>query len=267
MRPASAWSTPADWWPRRTSRLARRCGTPACPTASWTRPSAPSWRGCSSRRSCRPPAGSWTWSCAASCAVSRPCRPPAWAPSPSSSRARCRTGASTSAPEAAALVPGVVAPASKASTTWYHLADVPPDALVEGRPVLTLDGDGTGPISSTVPLSHVSASYASGGRVLVTSLAVGERGSADDERAARTQLAALYGEATGGWDHVATYVVPHSLPAMPPPHDFRRPVVVTDGLYVCGDHRDSASQQGAMVSGRRAAESILAAARTSSAPA
>ena len=173
----------------------------------------------------------------------------------------------TSGPEAAALVPGVDAPASKASTTWYHLADVPPDALVEGRPVLTLDGDGTGPISSTVPLSHVSASYASGGRVLVTSLAVGERGSADDERAARKQLAALYGEATGGWDHVATYVVPHSLPAMPPPHDFRRPVVVTDGLYVCGDHRDSASQQGAMVSGRRAAESILAAARTSSAPA
>ena len=58
----------------------------------------------------------------------------------------------TSGPEAAALVPAVGSPVSKASTTWYHLADVPPDALVEGRPVLTLAGNGLGPISSTVPV-------------------------------------------------------------------------------------------------------------------
>jgi predicted NAD/FAD-dependent oxidoreductase len=30
------------------------------------------------------------------------------------------------------------------------------------------------------------------------------------------------------------------------------------GLYVCGDHRDSASIQGALVSGRRAADAVLA---------
>ena len=29
-------------------------------------------------------------------------------------------------------------------------------------------------------------------------------------------------------------------------------------MYVCGDHRDNASIQGAMVSGRRAAEAVLA---------
>ena len=28
-------------------------------------------------------------------------------------------------------------------------------------------------------------------------------------------------------------------------------------LYVCGDHRDNASIQGAMVSGRRAAEAVI----------
>jgi predicted NAD/FAD-dependent oxidoreductase len=164
----------------------------------------------------------------------------------------------TSGPDAAALVPAAGAPVSKASTTWYHVADVPADALVDGRPVLTLAGDGRGPISSTVPVSHVSPAY-SDGRVLVSSLAVGEHGAADDEGVARRQLASLYGVDTAGWDHVATYVVPHSLPAMPAPHDFRRPVAFGDGLYVCGDHRDSASQQGAMVSGRRAAEAVLAA--------
>ncbi len=30
------------------------------------------------------------------------------------------------------------------------------------------------------------------------------------------------------------------------------------GIYICGDHRDTASIQGAMVSGRRAAEALLA---------
>jgi predicted NAD/FAD-dependent oxidoreductase len=44
---------------------------------------------------------------------------------------------------------------------------------------------------------------------------------------------------------------------MPPPHDFRKPVRLEPGLYVCGDARDSSSIQGAMVSGRRAAEAIL----------
>jgi predicted NAD/FAD-dependent oxidoreductase len=29
-------------------------------------------------------------------------------------------------------------------------------------------------------------------------------------------------------------------------------------VYVCGDHRDNASIQGAMVSGRRAAEAVIA---------
>lgn len=37
-----------------------------------------------------------------------------------------------------------------------------------------------------------------------------------------------------------------------------RPVRLAEGLFVCGDHRDNASIQGAMVSGRRAAEAVLA---------
>ena len=37
-----------------------------------------------------------------------------------------------------------------------------------------------------------------------------------------------------------------------------RPVVLRDGIYVCGDHRDIASIQGAMLSGRRAADAVAA---------
>jgi hypothetical protein len=35
-------------------------------------------------------------------------------------------------------------------------------------------------------------------------------------------------------------------------------------LYVCGDHRDSPSQQGALVSGRRAAQAVMSEQKESS---
>ena len=38
----------------------------------------------------------------------------------------------------------------------------------------------------------------------------------------------------------------------------QRPVCVDRGLFVCGDHRDTASIQGALISGHRAAEAVLA---------
>jgi predicted NAD/FAD-dependent oxidoreductase len=44
---------------------------------------------------------------------------------------------------------------------------------------------------------------------------------------------------------------------MPAPLDVRKPVAIDDGIYVAGDHRDTASIQGAMVSGRRAADAVL----------
>jgi hypothetical protein len=44
---------------------------------------------------------------------------------------------------------------------------------------------------------------------------------------------------------------------MPPPHNFRRPVRVLAGLYVCGDHRDTSTIQGALHSAHRAATAIL----------
>ncbi len=41
------------------------------------------------------------------------------------------------------------------------------------------------------------------------------------------------------------------------PHDLRRPVRLLAGLYVCGDHRDTSTVQGALHSGHRASAAIL----------
>jgi len=71
-------------------------------------------------------------------------------------------------------------------------------------------------------------------------------------------LASLTNGDTAGWQLLTTHVVPDALPVMPPPLLVRKQIRFGDGLYVCGDHRDTASIQGALVSGRRTAEVILA---------
>ncbi len=50
---------------------------------------------------------------------------------------------------------------------------------------------------------------------------------------------------------------PHAARAQAPPTNFFRRVSLGGALYVAGDHRDSATLDGALVSGRRAAEAIL----------
>ena len=50
-----------------------------------------------------------------------------------------------------------------------------------------------------------------------------------------------------------------SLQLQAPPTDLSRAVNLTNGLFVCGDHRDTATLDGALKSGRRAAEAVLAA--------
>ncbi len=52
--------------------------------------------------------------------------------------------------------------------------------------------------------------------------------------------------------------VPHALPAQPAPLRVTSPARVGDGVYVAGDHRDTASIQGALVSGHRVAGVVLA---------
>ncbi|PRY37456.1 NAD(P)/FAD-dependent oxidoreductase [Umezawaea tangerina] len=147
---------------------------------------------------------------------------------------------------AAKLVPGLREPAWHGVTTWYFRS---PESPLRD-PSLLVDGDG-GPIVNT---AVVSEAVPSDGPVVQASLLDASIG----ETAVRMRLAKLYGTHTGDWELLARYEIPHALPAMPAPHRFRSPVRVGGRRYVCGDHRDTSSIQGALVSGRRAAEAVLA---------
>ncbi|MGH3343602.1 MAG: NAD(P)/FAD-dependent oxidoreductase [Carbonactinosporaceae bacterium] len=155
------------------------------------------------------------------------------------------------------LLPGLREPALRTVTTLYHVAA---DDPLGGPPTLLLDGDGRGPVTNSVVLTAAAPSYSPDRRALISSSVIG-RDSPDLaglETAVRRRLATMYGTGPGAFEHLTTYHLPEAVPAMPPPHNFRRPVRLVDGLYVCGDHRDSSSLQGAMVSGRRAARAVLA---------
>ena len=156
---------------------------------------------------------------------------------------------------AGGLIPSIDIPRGNAVTTWYHLAPGAP--LTEGRGVLVVDGLHRGPVINTVAISNAAPQYASGGRTLVSSSVLGDASTPEDERRIRTHLATLYGTATNDWQAVRCYRIPYALPAMLPPLDIRKPIAIGDGLFVAGDHRDTASIQGAMVSGRRTADAVL----------
>lgn len=167
---------------------------------------------------------------------------------------------------AAALLPGLNVPASHGVTTWYHVADVPGDLITEGKGTLLVDGKryGTGhadprrPVVNTVAISNAAPSYATDGRVLISSSALGVHHSTEAEAEIRRHLSLLYKTPTTQWQHVATYPVPDSLPAMNAPHDLERNPRLSDGVYIAGDYCDVSSINGAFHSGRRAAEAVLA---------
>ncbi|MFB7219743.1 NAD(P)/FAD-dependent oxidoreductase [Streptomyces sp. NPDC056227] len=158
----------------------------------------------------------------------------------------------TGASAAAELLPGLRVPPFHPVTVLHHTAPAPPPTGAS----LLLDADRSGPVSHTCVMSEVDPSRVPHGRTLITSTVLGTP-PPDLDRSVRTHLAALYGTPTGDWELLAAHHDPEAVPAMPPPHDLRRPVRLLAGLYVCGDHRDTSTVQGALFSGRRAAHAIL----------
>ncbi|WP_370333040.1 FAD-dependent oxidoreductase [Mycolicibacterium hippocampi] len=158
-------------------------------------------------------------------------------------------------PGTAADLAGLPAPAMHGVVTdWWATDDAPADP-----PMLWVDGrEAAGPVVNTAVISAAAPTYAPPGRHLVAASALlGTDGSAPDESVIRRHAAGILGTDGARWSLLVRHVVPNALPAQQPPLVVRRPVRVGDGRWMCGDHRDTASIQGALVSGRRTAEALL----------
>ncbi len=156
----------------------------------------------------------------------------------------------TDGPAASALL-GLEEVGSKSAGCVYFSAAVPP----VDRRLVVLDGTGRGPVLNVAVMSNVSPSYAPADRHLIVAAAPGHTAPSLAEDA-RRQLRGWWGGQVDEWEHVATYRIPHGQPTQRPPFPPKRPVLLDDGRFVCGDHRDTASIQGALFSGRRCAAAV-----------
>jgi predicted NAD/FAD-dependent oxidoreductase len=110
---------------------------------------------------------------------------------------------------------------------------------------------------NSVVLTDAQPAYSPDGRALAASSSLRPTSEAE----VREEIARLHDVPTAELAHLTSVTVPGAQPAALPPLQLRRPVDLGDGVYVCGDHRDTPSIQGAMASGARAARAVLRAVR------
>ena len=133
--------------------------------------------------------------------------------------------------------------------TWYHAVSINPSG--NGR--LVVDGQNRGPIINSIVMSDISSSYAPQGQHLVSTTT--DLGATESD--VRRHLAIIWGTSTHDWQLIAKYEIPAALPIQSVGRALTQTVQVSENVYVVGDHRAVPSQQGALFSGRVAAELIL----------
>jgi len=160
----------------------------------------------------------------------------------------------------AARLRGARAPlgASRESTCLYFDAPAPP---IRG-PWLMLNGDAESPVRTLCVLSEVAPSYAPPGRALI-SVSLSDRLDApagDLPQVVRTSLRAWFGSLVDSWRHLRTDRIRNALSPVDllDAHDGVVSPRLTAGLYLCGDYRESGTFDGALLSGRKVADAVMA---------
>ncbi|KAK4271223.1 hypothetical protein QN277_019947 [Acacia crassicarpa] len=135
------------------------------------------------------------------------------------------------------------------------------DQIPVQDPVLFLNGSGKGIVNNMFFATNVAPSYGPPDKALVSVSLIGSyEGVPDKDLAARVveELSGWFGEKTvRAWEHLRTYRVGFAQPNQRPPTNLWKSPKVGPGLYICGDYVISATFDGALVSGRRAAEALL----------
>lgn len=167
----------------------------------------------------------------------------------------------TAAPDAAPLLNALDPPLAtegNGCTCFYYTAEEAP----QEDPILMLNGDTGGLLNNVCVPSAVAPGYAPEGKTLISATLLNHYGEDHEalEARVRRELAEWFGAKVGTWTFLRSYDVPYALPAQHPRFfaTDKPQVRLRKGRYLCGDHVFSGSLNGAMRSGRHAAEAILA---------
>jgi phytoene dehydrogenase-like protein len=161
--------------------------------------------------------------------------------------------------QAAAELQGTRRPLLRGLQTWWFAPEEAPSTSA----LLRVDGTRSGPVVNSAIISHPVPSYAPSGRhLLQASCVLPASGAAPSEAEVRGQLSRMWRVDATRWPLLRRDDIPGALPALPPPLRTARATRVGEGVFVCGDHQETPSIQGALVSGERAAAAVLRAARS-----
>ena len=157
----------------------------------------------------------------------------------------------TEGPATAKLL-GQESPLSRSVSCIYFSA---PQAPSSSKAIL-LNGEKNGPALNVAIMSNISPSYSKSGEALIA-VAIPDTIKPDSMENVLIQMHKWFGDNVESWEHLKTYSIEHGQPDLRPGDPFRKNIKSSEGVYICGDHRDTPSIQGALVSGRRAAAICL----------
>lgn len=135
------------------------------------------------------------------------------------------------------------------STTWYHSTNSSPSDTAE----LVIDSAARGPVVNSIVISNLSSTYAPASENLISSTTL----KYSSESEVRRHLAQIWGTSTQNWRFLAKYEINSALPLFKPGYQRNESVRVSKNVFCAGDYLESPSQNGALVSGRKAAEALL----------
>lgn len=135
------------------------------------------------------------------------------------------------------------------ATTWYHATEEPPTKSSQ----LVIDSQNRGPVVNSIVISNLSDNYAPDGKHLISSTTI----SHASESEVRRHLALMWGRSTSDWRFLAKYEIHSALPLFSPGQKVNQRAKVNEEIYRAGDYLSAPSQNGALLSGRLAAEELL----------
>ncbi|KAL8536119.1 hypothetical protein ACS0TY_011665 [Phlomoides rotata] len=163
--------------------------------------------------------------------------------------------------EAANILKGGKMGTAPVRSTICLYFSVDSDKIPVKDPVLFLNGSGRGIVNNMFFASNVAPSYAPPGKALVSVSLIGLYDDVPDEELverAVNELSGWFGESVvRSWKFLRMYRIGFAQPNQCPPTNLMKDPRLRPGLYMCGDYVTSATFDGALVSGRRAAEGLL----------
>lgn len=167
----------------------------------------------------------------------------------------------TEGPEAVRLLGGKFSTNSSRGSICLYFSSNKAAPLSRGMLVLNGNGNEEGPVNNMFVPSQIAPSYAPPGKTLISTTIVGDelgQSDSDLEISVRKHMAGWFGQQeVDEWKLIRIYRIRHSQSAQGPDYIFDRGVSVGDGIFVCGDHRNSPTLHGAILSGETGAKEAM----------